>query len=75
MTIELHSFDSPKRKGYTPKDGENIWIFIIELDDGQHLRLNLGEKSHEAFRSIILKSEIDDAIEGVVNNGASDNQD
>ncbi len=73
MTIELHAFDSPKRKEYTPKDGESIWIFIIELDDGQHLRLNLGKKSHEAFRSIILESEIDDVVEGALNNGASDN--
>ncbi len=75
MIIELHSSDSPKRKGYTPKDGDNIWTFHVTLDNGDRLKLNLGKESHEAFRSVILESEIDDAVEGALNNGTSDNQD
>ncbi len=75
MTIELHSFDSPRREGYTAKDGDEIWVFHIQLDNGDRLRLNLGKESHEAFRSVILESEIDDAVEGALNNGASENED
>ena len=75
MTIELHSFDSPRREGYTAKDGDQIWVFQILLDNGDRLKLNLGKGTHEAFRSIILQADIDDAAEGALNNGASENQD
>ena len=75
MITELHSFDSPRREGYTPKDGDQIWTFQILLDNGDHLKLNLGKGTHEAFRSIILESEIEDAVEGALNNGASENED
>ncbi len=75
MITELHSFDSPRRKGYTAKDGDQIWVFHIRLENGHHLKLNLGKEAHEAFRSIILEADIDDAVEGALNNGASENQD
>lgn len=75
MITELHSCDSPRRKGYRAKDGDEIWVFHIELDNGDHLKLNLGKESYQALRSVILESEIDDAVEGALNNGASENQD
>ncbi len=75
MITELHSFDSPRREGYTAKDGDQIWVFHIRLDNGDSLKLNLGKESYKAFRSVILESEIDDVVEGALNNGASDNQD
>ncbi len=75
MITDLHSFDSPRREGHTPKDGDQIWVFRILLDNGDQLRLNLGPEAHEAFRSMILEVDIDDAVEGALNNGASENQD
>ncbi len=75
MIIELHSFDSPRREGYTAKDGDQIWVFHIRLDNGDYLKLNFGKEAYEAFRCIILESEIHDAVEGALNNGASESED
>ncbi len=75
MITELHSFDSPRREGYTAKDGDQIWVFHIRLDNGDSLKLNLGKESYKAFRSVILESEIDDVVEGALNNGISENHD
>lgn len=75
MITELHSCDSPRRKGYTAKDGDEIRVFHIRLHNGDHLKLNLGKASYKALRSIILESEVDDAVEGALNDGASENQD
>lgn len=75
MNIELHSADSPKRKGYTAQSNDRIWKFSVKLDNGDILILHMGELTQKDFRAVILEFDIDDAVEGALNNGASENQD
>ena len=74
MIIELHSIDSPKRPGYQAQDGDEVFTMIIPLDNGDILNLYLGKASQLDFRAVILEADIDDVIEGALEDGTSHNE-
>lgn len=74
MIVELHSQDSPKRPGHEPQNGDQVFTMIVPLDNGDILHLYLGKESQLDFRALILEADIDDVIEGALEDGTSHNE-
>lgn len=53
----------PEANGRVPVKGEHKWDFTFTLENGSTLVVEMGRETHDAFRSFILREEVDDAID------------
>ena len=53
----------PLANGRKARNGEHSWSLAFKLDDGRMLTVQMGKKAHDAFRSFVLREELDDAAD------------
>lgn len=63
LIIHYTTKDHPMANGRRPEPGDQSWTFTFELADGTPLQLHVGRECREAFRSFILREELDDAAD------------
>lgn len=60
----LRSLDHPEANGRQAVPGEHVWTYIVPLENGVRLRLQLGAESRRQFVDLIAMDIVDDLFEG-----------
>ncbi len=62
--ITCKTKDHPEANGRQAQPGEQQWILMFELENGERLNILIGKLGHDAIKSMFEQEEIDDLAEG-----------
>jgi hypothetical protein len=58
--IKFRTDCHPLANGRHAVKGDQLWTFSFTLEDGSTLKIEMGKRAHDAFKSMLEQEQIDD---------------